>query len=321
MTDLITNIFHTPLLQGKSIADVVTIPFLASVAGSTLTAIAILVAGFILGRWADQRISGLSQRYARLDDTLFTFLGNITRYAVLTFTVLFVLNTFGIQTTSIVAVIGAAGLAVGLALQGTLSNVAAGVMIIVFRPFKLGDFVAVASTMGTVKSINLNFIELATIDNLQVIVPNAKVWGNMITNYSVYPTRRAEWTFGVGYASDLSKVEGVIREVLAADARSLSDPEPFVQVAALNDSSVDFLVRNWVARADYFAYRNDITRKIKEAFDAHGIDIPFPTRTMVAAGGVAPIAPGEEATATPPESGDGTDPATTAMAAKGSGLA
>lgn len=288
MTDLLYKIFHSPLLQGKSIADVVTIPFLASLAGSTLTAILILVAGFLLGRWADNRISGLSKRYARLDDTLFTFLGNISRYAVLTFTVLFVLNTFGIQTTSIVAVIGAAGLAVGLALQGTLSNVAAGVMIIVFRPFKLGDFVQVSSTSGTVKSINLNFIELATADNLQIIVPNAKVWGNTITNYSVYPTRRAEWTFGVGYASDLSQVEGVIREVLAADTRSMEDPAPFVQVSALNDSSVDFLVRCWVSRADFFNYKNDITRRMKEAFDANGIDIPFPTRTMVAAGGVAP---------------------------------
>ncbi len=325
MTDLFDKIFNTPILQGKSIADVVTIPFLASVAGSTLSAFAILAAGFLLGGWADRRISGLSQRYARFDDTLFTFLGNITRYAVLTFTVLFVLNTFGIQTTSIVAVIGAAGLAVGLALQGTLSNVAAGVMIIAFRPFKLGDFVQVSSTSGTVKSINLNFIELATADNLQIIVPNANVWGNTITNYSVYPTRRAEWTFGVGYASDLSKVEGVIRGVLAADERSLTDPEPFVQVAALNDSSVDFLVRGWVARGDYFAYRNDITRKMKEAFDAHGIDIPFPTRAMVAAGGVAPKAPERAAEGTPegtaPEHGDGADPATAAMAAKASGLA
>ena len=286
--DFITNILHTPLLQGKSIADVLTIPFLASIAGSVLTAILILVVGFVLGRWADRRISGLSKRYSRLDDTLFTFLGNISRYAILTFTILFVLNTFGVQTTSIVAVIGAAGLAVGLALQGTLSNVAAGVMIIIFRPFKLGDFVDVSGVMGTVKSINLNFIELATADNLQVIVPNAKVWGNTITNYSVNETRRASWTFGVGYGSNLGKVEGVIREVLAADPRSLSDPEPFVQVTNLGDSSVDFLVRNWVNRADYWAYWNDITRKMKEAFDENGIDIPFPTRTMVAAGGVAP---------------------------------
>ncbi|WP_102224111.1 mechanosensitive ion channel family protein [Acidimangrovimonas sediminis] len=288
MNQFFYNILHTPLLQGKSIADVITIPFLASLAGSVLSAILILVVGFFLGRWADNRISGLSKRYARLDDTLFTFLGNITRYAILTFTILFVLNTFGIQTTSIVAVIGAAGLAVGLALQGTLSNVAAGVMIIIFRPFKLGDFVEVSGTYGTIVSINLNYIELATADNLQVIMPNSKVWGNTITNYSVLPTRRAEWIIGVGYGANLAKAEQIIRDVLAADERTLADPAPFVQVSNLNDSSVDFRVRGWANRPDYWAYSHDILRRIKEEFDANGIDIPFPTRTLVAAGGVAP---------------------------------
>ncbi|MFC2966987.1 mechanosensitive ion channel family protein [Acidimangrovimonas pyrenivorans] len=278
---MLNTILNTPLVQGKSLADAVTIPFLASVAGSVLAAIAILLIGFLLGRWADRRISRLGEMHERLDATLFSFLGNISRYTILTFTVLFVLNTFGIQTTSILAVLGAAGLAIGLALQGTLSNVAAGVMIILFRPFKLGDFVDVGGTMGTVKGITLNFIELATADNLQIIVPNASVWGNTITNYSVNPTRRAEWSFGVSYASDLALAEKVIRETLAADPRSLSEPEPFVQVANLGDSSVDFLVRNWVSSGDFFAYKADMTRKVKEAFDAHGIDIPFPTRTMV----------------------------------------
>ena len=278
---MLNTILHTPLLQGKSLADVLTIPFLASILGSVLSAVAILIAGYLVGRWADRRINAIGLRFERLDDTLFSFLGNIARYVILTFTVLFVLNTFGIQTTSIIAVIGAAGLAVGLALQGTLSNVAAGVMIVLFRPIRLGDFVEVGGVAGTVKAITLNFIELATADNVQIIVPNARVWGNTITNYSVNPTRRAEWTFGVSYATDLAQAERVIREVLAADPRSLSDPAPFVQVTRLGDSSVDFLVRAWVARADFFAYGADITRRVKEAFDGAGIDIPFPTRTMV----------------------------------------
>ncbi|TMV72786.1 mechanosensitive ion channel [Thioclava sp. BHET1] len=272
--------FNTPLIDGKTLGDVLTIHFLASVFGSVLGAIVILVVGFAIARFVDRRISALSNRYARLDDTLFSFLGNIARYAVLTFTILFVLNTFGVQTTSIVAVVGAAGLAVGLALQGTLSNVAAGVMIIMFRPFKLGDFVEVDSVSGTVKSINLNFIELATVDNLQIIVPNAKVWGNVITNYSVNTTRRAEWTFGVSYSTNLAKAEQVIRDVIQNDPRHLPDPAFFIQVSNLNDSSVDFLVRSWVSSADFWMFKNDMVRQVKEAFDANGIEIPFPSRTL-----------------------------------------
>ena len=244
---MLSKLLNTPLVDGKTVGDVLTLHFLASVLGSVLGAILILFVGYLVARWADRRISHLGDRYERLDNTLFSFLGNIVRYTILAFTVLFVLNSFGIQTTSIVALVGAAGLAVGLALQGTLSNVAAGVMIIMFRPFKLGDYVEVNGVGGTVKGINLNFIELATLDNLQVIVPNAKVWGNTITNYSVNSTRRAEWTFGVSYSSNLALAEKVIRDTLAADPRSMSEPAPFVQVANLGDSSVDFLVRNWVA--------------------------------------------------------------------------
>jgi small conductance mechanosensitive channel len=205
------------------------------------------------------------------------------RYVILGFTVLFVLNTFGVQTTSVVAIIGAAGLAIGLALQGTLSNVAAGVMLIMFRPVKIGDFVDIGGQMGTVRQINLNFTELADLSNVQVIVPNSKVWGNVITNYSVNKTRRAEWTFGVGYGVNLKEAENIIRDTIMADERSQSEPEPFIQVTNLGDSSVDFLVRVWCDAGVYFAYKADMTRQVKEALDAGGIDIPFPTRTMVQA--------------------------------------
>ncbi len=274
-------LLNTEIIDGKSIMDLLTLEFLVAVFGNVLTAIAILFAGFVIAGWLSRRIRSLGEKHDHLDPTLFHFLSNIVRYIVIGFAFLFVLNTFGIQTTSLIAVIGAAGLAIGLALQGTLSNVAAGVMIIFFRPMKLGDFIAVNGEMGTVKDITLNFTELASIDNVQVIIPNAQVWGNTITNYSVYDTRRAEWTFGVGYGANLATAEQVIRDTIMADPRSMTEPEPFIQVNTLNASSVDFLVRVWCTRSDYFAYQADMKRAVKEALDQAGVDIPFPTRTIV----------------------------------------
>lgn len=269
--------------QGKSLSDLLTLEFLASAAGSVLGAVTILIIGWMVSAWLQRRIVNLSKKHKHLDDMLFEFLASIVRYVIMGFTVLFVLNTFGVQTTSVVAVIGAAGLAIGLALQGTLSNVAAGVMLILFRPIKIGDFVEVSGEMGTVKVISLNFTELADLSNVQVIVPNAQVWGNIITNYSVNDTRRAEWTFGVGYGVNLKQAEDIIRDTIMADPRSKSEPEPFIQVNNLGESSVDFLVRVWCDASVYFAYRADITRKVKEALDEGGVDIPFPTRMMVQA--------------------------------------
>tara|TARA_R110002051_G_scaffold7035_14_gene33121 strand:- start:5527 stop:6369 length:843 start_codon:yes stop_codon:yes gene_type:complete len=277
------ELLNTVIWNGKSLADLLTLDFLAAIFGSVLAAIAILIVGFVLGGWARRRIMRLGASNRHLDDTLFNFLGNIVSYIINGFAFLFVLNTFGVQTTSFVAVIGAAGLAIGLALQGTLSNVAAGVMIIFFRPIKLGDFVQVGGNSGTVKAITLNFTELASVDNVQIIIPNAQVWGNTITNYSVYTTRRAEWVFGVGYGANLAAAEKIIRDTIMADPRSHTDPAPFVQVNNLNASSVDFLVRVWCERAEYFAYQADMKRKIKEAFDEGGIDIPFPTSTIIQA--------------------------------------
>ena len=279
----INNLMSAEIWQGKSLADLLTLEFLASAAGSVLGAVAILIIGWMVSAWMQGRIVKLSKRNKHLDDMLFEFLASIVRYIIMGFTVLFVLNTFGVQTTSVVAIVGAAGLAIGLALQGTLSNVAAGVMLILFRPIKIGDFVEVAGKMGTVKAISLNFTEMSDTSNVQVIVPNAQVWGNIITNYSTNNTRRAEWTFGVGYGVNLKQAEEIIRDTIMADPRSHAEPEPFVQVANLGDSSVDFLVRVWCDASVYFAYRADMTRKVKEAMDDGGVDIPFPTRTMVQA--------------------------------------
>lgn len=277
------SMLTTEIWQGKSLADLLTLEFLASAAGSILGAIAILLLGWIVSAWLQRRVANLGRKNKHLDEMLFDFLASIVRYVVLGFTLLFVLNTFGVQTTSVVAVIGAAGLAIGLALQGTLSNVAAGVMLILFRPIKIGDFVEVADEMGTVKQINLNFTELADLSNVQVIVPNSEVWGNVITNYSTNDKRRAEWTFGVGYSANLKDAETIIRDTIMADPRAHADPAPFVQVTNLGDSSVDFLVRVWCNASDYFAFRADMTRQVKEALDAGGVDIPFPTRTMIQA--------------------------------------
>lgn len=278
---MLNTLLSYKIYQDTTLGDLLSLEFLISLGGSLLGAIAMLLAGVLVSRWASRRIRDISKRFESLDDTLFNFLANIARYAILVFTVLFVLNTFGIQTTSILALIGAAGLAIGLALQGTLSNVAAGVMIVFFRPFKMGDFVELAGVSGTVKDITLNFTELANTSNIQIIVPNAQVWGNIITNYSTNATRRAEWIFGVAYGANLKDAEKAIRDTIMADPRSMTDPAPFIQVNNLGDFSVDFLVRVWVPSSEYFQYQADMKRGVKEALDAAGIEIPFPTRTVL----------------------------------------
>ncbi|WP_299652835.1 mechanosensitive ion channel family protein [uncultured Tateyamaria sp.] len=277
------DLLATELWEGNTLGDYLSLEFLASIVGSVVAAIVILIIGWTIAAWLGRRVRKIGLNHEHLDDTLFNFLGSIVRYVVLGFTFLIVLNTFGVQTTSVVAAVGAAGLAIGLALQGTLSNIAAGVMLILFRPLKIGDFVDVAGKMGTVKDVTLNFTELADLGNAQVIIPNSEVWGNVITNYSIYDTRRAEWTFGVGYGVNLKQAEDTIRDTIMADDRSMTDPEPFIQVNNLGDSSVDFLVRVWCKSGDYFQYQADMKRKVKEALDDAGVDIPFPTRTLVQA--------------------------------------
>ncbi len=281
LLDPLNELFSAEIYNGQSLQDYLTLDFLIQLLGSVVAATFIIILGFLIAGFVRRRITNLGANHISLDNTLFTFLGNVARYVVLAFTALFVLNTFGVQTTSIVAVIGAAGLAVGLALQGTLSNIAAGVMIVLFRPIKLDDFVEVDGVMGTVKDITLNYVELADLGNVKVIIPNSEVWGNTLRNYSAYDTRRAEWTFGVGYGANLGKAERVIRDTIMADARSMSDPEPFIQVNNLNSSSVDFLVRVWVNGEEYFQYQADMKRAVKEALDAADINIPFPTRTII----------------------------------------
>ena len=264
-----------------SVKNLFSMEWMTNMVVDIAAAAAIFLFTLWLARLAKNRIIHLGYKYENLDDTLFLFLGKIARVLVIVFGGTVILNKFGVQTTSIIALLGAAGLAVGLALQGTLSNFAAGIMLIVFRPFQKGDYVSVGGSAGTVKAIEIFTTELATPDNVQIIVPNGRIWGASITNYSAYETRRVDFVFGVSYSSDLKIAEDILAKLIAKDTRIHSDPEPLVKVDNLNDSSVDFTVRVWCDRGDYWNIKYDMTRAVKEAFDKGGIDIPFPTTTIV----------------------------------------
>lgn len=261
----------------------VLLPQLLAGGVNLLTAIVILIAGFwFAGRVRVWTIRALG-RWPNMDEMLQGFFGTIARYLVLIFTIVAVLAKFGVQTASLIAVLGAAGLAVGLALQGTLSNVAAGVMLLIFRPFRSGHYVEAGGVAGTVKQLSLFTTELATPDNVQIIVPNSDVWGQPITNYSHHPQRRLDMTFGISYGDDIGKAMEVIRHELEADERCLKEPEAFIGVLNLGDSSVDIVVRVWMNNLDYWPAKFDLTRRIKERFDENGITIPFPVRTVYSA--------------------------------------
>jgi len=256
------------------------IPTVSQMGLNLLGAMLVLIIGFWIAGRIRNWIKKALGRSPRFDDMLTAFLASIAYYTVVAITILATLQQFGIETTSFIAVLGAAGLAVGLALQGTLSNVASGVMLLIFRPFKFGQFIEVAGHAGTVKGLNLFTTELATPDNVQIIIPNAAVWGDSVKNYNGHPTRRCDITMGISYASDINKAMDVLRDVWSKDERILKDPEAFQGVVNLGDSSVDIVVRLWVNGADYWPVKFELTKAFKEAFDANGIDIPFPTRTV-----------------------------------------
>lgn len=239
---------------------------------------AMAVVVFVIGIWVAKRISnwckGLLNK--RLDPTVANFLGNIIHILLFVFVVIAALDQLGVETTSLVAIVGAASLAVGLALKDSLGNFAAGVMLIMFRPFRVGHYVEVAGTSGTVKEVRIFATILNTPDNKVVTVPNGPIIAGNIVNYSEMPTRRVDMVFGVGYDSDLSKVKQILQEVIAEDERCLKDPAPTIVVGELADSSVNFLCRPWVKNADYWGVLWDITEKVKRRFDEAGINIPFP---------------------------------------------
>jgi small conductance mechanosensitive channel len=247
---------------------------------NVIGAIAILVAGWIGAGWAQRSVDKALGKVKKFDETLRKFAASVVRYLILIVTVLAVLSQFGVQTASLITVFGAAGLAIGLALQGTLSNVAAGVMLLIFRPFKIGDYVEAGGVAGTVKALNLFVTELATPDNVQILAPNSQIWGSAVRNYSFHETRRCDMLIGIDYGDDINRARNAILEVIGADARVLADPEPLVAVAELADSSVNLTVRPWVRGTDYWGVKFDLTKAIKERLDADGISIPFPQRTV-----------------------------------------
>jgi small conductance mechanosensitive channel len=243
-------------------------------------AVGILILGWVVAAWVGRTVRRIGLGSDRIDDTVSAVLGRVVRWVILLVTMVAVLNRFGVETTSIVALLGAAGLAIGLALQGALSNIAAGVMLLSLRPFKLGDAVDVAGTAGSVVDIGLFVTRLKTFDGVAVHLPNSKVWGQEIKNFSQNPTRRVDMTFGIGYDDDVEHAMRVIEGVLEQEPRLLPDPAPVVAIASLGDSSVNIMVRPWVERADFFGVKIALTKQIKERFDAEGISIPFPQRDI-----------------------------------------
>ncbi len=247
---------------------------------SVVGAIVILVVGFMAAGWMRSAVRKALTKIERVDATLRGFFASLTYYAVIVFTVIAVLAQFGVETTSFIAVLGAAGLAIGLALQGTLSNVAAGVMLLLFRPFRVGDYIEGGGLAGTVQSITLFVTELATPDNVQIIAPNSQLWGSAIKNYSFHPTRRVDLAIGIAYEDDIDRaLEACIDEV-KKDSRVHGDPAPMAAVTDLGDSSVNFTVRFWCDAADYWGLKFDLTKNLKNRMDAENISIPYPQRTI-----------------------------------------
>jgi small conductance mechanosensitive channel len=244
-----------------------------------MAALAIFVIGRWVAQWMTRVLARLLERQ-KVEQTLVKFLKNIVYYALLAAVVIAALNRLGVNTTSFVAVVGAAGLAVGLALKDSLGNFSSGVMLILFRPFKIGDFVTAGGVSGTVKEISIFNTELATPDNQKVIVPNSAIMGNVITNVTANPTRRIDLVYGIGYTDDTVKAKDIIAAVITADSRILKEPASTIAVAELADSSVKIVARPWVKTDEYWAVRFDLVEKVKHEFDKAGISIPFPQRDV-----------------------------------------
>jgi small conductance mechanosensitive channel len=242
-------------------------------------AILILIVGRIAAGIM-RRITGRVLTKAKTETTIVSFVESLVYYLVLVFAILAALAKFGVQTASFVAILGAASFAVGFALQGSLANFAAGILILVLRPYKVDDFIDAAGVAGIVKHIKLFSTIIATPDNIKIMVPNGKIYGDIIKNYSGYDTRRVDLVIGISYSAPIQKAVEIAMEVMKNEPRVLDDPAPQVAVAELADSSVNLVVRPWVDKADYWPVRFDVTRQIKEAFDANGIEIPFPQRVV-----------------------------------------
>ena len=238
---------------------------------------------FVIGRWVAkllQTVMEKTMQKAKVDSVLIPFTCNLVYTAMLVFVVIAALGQLGVQTTSFITVLGAAGLAVGLALQGSLSNFASGVLIIIFRPFKAGDYIEGGGVSGVVKAIHIFTTTLTTPDNKRVIVPNSKMMGDNIINYSAEGTRRIDLTASISYGDNIDTAKAALMDLLTKDPRVLKDPAPFVGVSAMAESSIDFTVRPWVKVADYWAVFFDLNEAIQKRIEAEGLTIPFPQRDV-----------------------------------------
>jgi small conductance mechanosensitive channel len=214
------------------------------------------------------------------DQILVSFVSSLTYWAIMTFVIIAAIGQIGVQTTSLIAIMGAAGLAIGLSLQGSLANFAAGVLIVMFRPYRVGDFVEAAGVAGSVVQVQILTTVLKTGDNKQIVIPNGQIMGSIITNYSANETRRVDLTIGVGYGDDLDKVRSTLQDLIDADERILKDPASLIAVSELGDSSVNFVVRTWVNSADYWGVYFGLTEAIKKRFDQEGISFPYPQQDV-----------------------------------------
>jgi small conductance mechanosensitive channel len=255
------------------------IPYITRYGMQVLGAIIILILGKIASSIANRLVrKGMTK--AKADPALIGFVASGVSIAIMAFAVIAALAKFGVQTTSFIAVLGAAGLAVGLALQGSLSNFAAGVMILIFKPIRIGDLVETGGHLGRIKEIGIFVTKMATLDNQKIIIPNSTITGDVINNVNGYGTRRVDMVAGISYADDMNKARTILESILAEHPKVLKDPEPTVAVTELADSSVNLIVRPWVEADDYWTVWFDVTQRTKEEFDAQGISIPFPQRDV-----------------------------------------
>jgi small conductance mechanosensitive channel len=238
---------------------------------------------FVIGKWLARIVTSAiirGARKAKVDETLLGFLNNLIYMLLFSLVCVAAVEALGVNTTGLTAVLAATGFAIGFALQGSLGNLAAGVMLVFFKPFRVGDVVEIESLTGTVVEIQICNTILLTLDNVRIIVPNSKMTDGTIKNYSAEPQRRIDLVVGCGYNDNLKAVKRMLQEILAEDVRVLTSPEPVVAVSELGDSSVNFVVRPWVSSHEYWAVRFDLTERIKLAFDEHGFTIPFPSQDL-----------------------------------------
>ena len=267
---------ETPTTDDLSAWGEIALGYAFDIAGALI----ILVVGWIIAGWCNRYLRRSLKRSERIEPTLVPFIASIVRYAILIFVFIAVLAQFGVQTTSIIAVLGAAGLAIGFALQGTLQNIAAGFMLLFLRPFRVGDYIEAGGAGGTVEEIGLFLTTMTSIDGLYLAVPNSQLWGSTVTNWSRATVRRVDMAFGIGYGDDMGKGLEILTKMATADARVHKDPEPVIAVHSLGESSVDLKLRFWCDPGDYWGLTWDFNRAGKERLEAAGLSIPYPQRDV-----------------------------------------